>query len=266
MSDFTQPMITVSAGLLAPKHISAMGPAIVEFLVLVDWQTDTSGSVKGGKPVKIQEIADRLDRNRRSVERNLRRLGKYLDIRRTPYGLAIRIRNPKKWFRHDKSVASRERYDKNVTTDLSETKKTNTNKHTVEQRTLDRSRRISYPVWFEEFWKAYPSNRGSKKAGFTQAKKFLKSESDIRVALDLLNLKADHIRRMQAAAKWVAALPHVQRYFSQSLWDLPVDQEQTGVEAAAYGRPVSREEIEAGNQQIAEWKGAQLNESLEVMA
>ena len=147
--------------------------------------------MKGGKPVKIQEIADRLGRNRRSVERNLRRLGKYLDIRRTPYGLAIRIRNPKKWFRHDKSVASRERYDKNVTTDLSETKKTNTNKHTVEQRTLDRSRRIFYPVWFEEFWKAYPSNRGSKKAGFTQAKKFLKSESDIRVALDLLNLKAD---------------------------------------------------------------------------
>ena len=48
-----------------------------------------------------------------------------------PYGLAIRIRNPKKWFRHDKSVSSGERYDKNVTTDLAETKKTNTRKHTV---------------------------------------------------------------------------------------------------------------------------------------
>ena len=41
-------MITIAAGLLDPKHISAMGPALAEFLVLIDWQTSVSGMVKGG--------------------------------------------------------------------------------------------------------------------------------------------------------------------------------------------------------------------------
>ena len=133
-----QPMITVSAGLVAAKHIGAMGPALAEFLCLIDWQTDKSGLVRGGAPVRIEEIADRLGRHRRTVERNLQRLANYLDVRRTPYGLVIRIRNPKKWFRHDKNVASGydtsvasppERYDKSGgldTTEMSETKKTNT--------------------------------------------------------------------------------------------------------------------------------------------
>ena len=169
-----QPMFTISAGLLDPKHIGAMGPALPEFLCLIDWQTDTSGLVRGGKPIKIDEIAERIGRNRRTVERNLGRLSSYLEVKRTPYGLIIRKLNAKKWFRYDRSVASEERYDKNVATDMSQTKKT-LNKHTVEQKTLDGSRRISYPDWFEEFWKArkrvLPKRRKSSSRRATPARR-----------------------------------------------------------------------------------------------
>ena len=99
----TSPMITISNGLLDPKHIAAMGPALAEFLCLIDWQTDASGVVRGGAPVNIAAIAERLGRSRRTVQRNLKRLDEYLDVRRTPRGLVIRIRNPKKWFRRGKS-------------------------------------------------------------------------------------------------------------------------------------------------------------------
>ena len=106
------PMFRVSSGLITKKHREAMDSAIWEFLTLIDWQTNRSGFVRGGKPIKIDEIAQRLGRNRRTVERNLGRLSGYLEIKRTPYGLIVKILNPKKWFRHDKSVASG--YDKSV--------------------------------------------------------------------------------------------------------------------------------------------------------
>ena len=269
------PMITISAGLLAPKHISAMGPALAEFLVLIDWQTDDSGMVKGGARIKIDQISKRLGRPRRTTQRNLDRLEKYLDITRTPCGLVIRIRNPKKWFHRDESrcakcgasgVTNVAHHSHSDVPNVAHPTKTNTNKHTVEQKTLDGSRRNSYPDWFEEFWKAYPSNRGSKKAGLAQAKKVVKSDSDTREAIDILNRKAEHIRRMQAAGKWVASLPHVERYFRKGLWEQPLDQEELGLQPAAYGRPVSRAEIEDGNRQIAAWKETQPSGPVEVTA
>ena len=131
-------MITISAGLLDPKHIGAMGPALAEFLCLIDWQTDASGLVKGGAPIKIDHIAQRLGRSRRTAQRNLERLERYVDVTRTPYGLVIRIRNPKKWFRHAKNGTSGDvksgtshplRGDKSGTsgvTDLAHPIKTNT--------------------------------------------------------------------------------------------------------------------------------------------
>lgn len=284
-------MITISNGLLTRKHVAAIGPAWAEFLCLIDWQTDDSGLVKGGKPIKIDEIAQRLGRSSRTVERNLVRLADYLEVRRTSYGLTIKIRKPKKWFGSDKSVASPRsatsvtsapsRSDKSGgldttkvadltdsdPTDVADTKKTNTKNILSSKKTLDGSRRISYD-WFKEFWKTYPSNRGSKKAGFAQAKKVIKSADEIRVAIDILNGKSKHIREMQSAGKWVASLPHVERYFRKGLWEQPLDQEQTelALEPATYGRPVSREEIDAGNRQIAEWKGAQPNGPVEVTA
>ena len=86
------------------------------------------------------------------------------------------------------------------------------------------------------------------------------------MALDILKRKADHIHRMQAAEKWVANLPHIERYFSKGLWEQPLDQEQAGLEPVTYGRPVSREEIEAGNRHIAKRKSTQLNGPVEATA
>ena len=152
---------------------------------------------------------------------------------------------------------------------MSQTKKTLNKKHTVEQKTLDGSRRISYPSWFEEFWKAYPSNRGSKKAGLAQAKKVVKSDSDTREAIDILNRKAEHIRQMQAAGKWVASLPHVERYFRKGLWEQSLDQEQTDLvldpATEAYGKPITREEVEAGNRDLDEWRRTHDSAALEVV-
>ena len=121
------PMITISAGLLDPKHIGVMGPALAEFLCLIDWQTDASGLVKGGAPIKIDDIAQRLGRSRRTAQRNLERLERYVDVTRTPYGLVIRIRNPKKWFQHAKNCTSGDvKSGTSGVTDLAHPIKTNT--------------------------------------------------------------------------------------------------------------------------------------------
>ena len=129
----------ISSGLLHQKHIESIGPALPELLCLIDWQTARSGRVRGGAPVRINEIAERLGRSRRTVERNLRRLSPYLETTRTPYGFVIRILNQKKWPKYDTNdVSPTERYDKSGgsegaeirhrcpsdTTHMSETKKT----------------------------------------------------------------------------------------------------------------------------------------------
>ena len=94
-------LITVSNGLLDAKHRRAMGPAIWVYLLLVDWQTDLDGSVLAKKRdgVQLQDIANRLDLPVRTVGRHLAQLRPYLDIKRLPNGLRIRIKNPKKLFK-----------------------------------------------------------------------------------------------------------------------------------------------------------------------
>ena len=106
---------------------------------------------------------------------------------------------------------------------------------TVEQK-LDCSlpvsdRKEKCPDWFEDFWRAYPSTKGSKKSAFAKAKKALRSESDIAEAQLLLNRKAKHIRSMRARGEWVANLPHVERYFSKGLWSQPSDEDELETES-----------------------------------
>lgn len=101
--------LRVKSGLLDPKHVTAIGPALWEFLLLVHWQTHDDGTVKGGKPIRAEEIAKALGRPQRNVERNLPRLAPYLETTRTPYGIKYRILNPGKFERTAKSGGSADR-------------------------------------------------------------------------------------------------------------------------------------------------------------
>jgi len=68
--------IRVSNGLLEPKHVRSIGPALWVFLLLLDKQTDDLGTVNGGFPLKNQDIADRLGFGVQTVRDHLSRLRK----------------------------------------------------------------------------------------------------------------------------------------------------------------------------------------------
>ena len=93
------PRFTVSNGLLEATHVKRIGPAIWEFMVLIDMQTAPDGTVNRGQPVTHSEIARRLGRGVRTVARNMVLLKPYLEIQKTRRGgQIIRIKNPKKAF------------------------------------------------------------------------------------------------------------------------------------------------------------------------
>ena len=97
--------------------------------------------------------------------------------------------------------------------------KANQNHEEEELHIVRRSSNGAYPSWFEEFWSRYPSSKGSKKAAFEKACKALKSDKDIRLAMDYLNVRAAHIAALKTSGKFVENLPHVERYFSKGLWN-----------------------------------------------
>ena len=102
------PLFTVSKDLLDPKHVTRIGSAIWEFMVLIDMQTGRDGTVNHGKPVMYSEIARRLGRTIRTVERNMTRLKPYLESQKTRRGKILRIKKPKKAFRPATFVGSKE--------------------------------------------------------------------------------------------------------------------------------------------------------------
>lgn len=114
----SEPMVTLSAGLFRAKHVVKIGPALWEFAVLIDWQTDRSGLVRGGRPVRCLEIAERLGRDERTIRENIHRLkdAGYITVDRHPYGLILRVLNPKKWFRRPEEKA-RSRAEENTRTE-----------------------------------------------------------------------------------------------------------------------------------------------------
>lgn len=119
--------IQVKNNLLEPKHVRAMGAAIWEYIWCLDKMTsineEGTGKVLGGKPIKIDEIADDLGRHRSNVQKNLRRLvvQRYLNIKRQKYGLSIEINKAFKKFRKSVDNSNRDipkthiRYTKNTT-------------------------------------------------------------------------------------------------------------------------------------------------------
>lgn len=95
------PLITVSTGLLSPQHAKAIGPALWEFLALIDRQTTEDGTVNGGKPITVGEISARTGRCDKTTRANIARLEEhgYISKRQSGAGLIVRISNAKKRFK-----------------------------------------------------------------------------------------------------------------------------------------------------------------------
>jgi len=96
--------ITISNGLLRDGHRKRMGSAVWEFMWLIDKVTrieaNGSGVVLGGKPVKLEEIAEALEVHAVTVSENLSKLEEEGYIKKTvaPYGLVLRVMKMKKRF------------------------------------------------------------------------------------------------------------------------------------------------------------------------
>lgn len=91
----------VWSGLLTPKHIKAIGPALAEFLWCINRTTievDGIGYVLGGKAVTYDEISEELGIPNATVRRHLALLKSegYVLIERDPAGVRIMVINSKK--------------------------------------------------------------------------------------------------------------------------------------------------------------------------
>ena len=94
--------IRIWSGLLFDGHVQRIEGALWEFLWLINKVTKEEkgiGMVLKGRPIKIQNIADDLQRDERSVRRHLKLLETegYINLKKCPYGLVITINNSKKF-------------------------------------------------------------------------------------------------------------------------------------------------------------------------
>lgn len=93
--------ITVSRGILSIEHQKKIGSALWQYLWLLDKMTrideNGMGLVLGGKPIKLEEIGGIHKVN---ISKNIKKLKEngYIDIKRTPYGIIIKIFKAKKFF------------------------------------------------------------------------------------------------------------------------------------------------------------------------
>ena len=95
------PLITVSAGLLDPRHVKAIGPAAWTYLAVLDKQTSPDGTVNRGDPIAAAKLGARMGLSQDTILRHLDRLQKagYIHLTRQPYGWVIRVEKPKKLFK-----------------------------------------------------------------------------------------------------------------------------------------------------------------------
>jgi hypothetical protein len=99
--------ISVSNGILEPKHRRKIGSAIWLFLLLIDWTTDEQdgiGRVHGSRPIKVKELMEVLDLQERQIRDQLQRLnsGGYIRLKRSPYCYLIAVLKSKKWSNRDR--------------------------------------------------------------------------------------------------------------------------------------------------------------------
>ena len=96
--------IYLSNGILEPKHVKNIGPAIFVFLWLIDRttrQVDGAGIVLGGKPVKAFEVGESLGICQKTFLRSLDRLVRHGYVERTlaPNGYIVRVLKDYKYAR-----------------------------------------------------------------------------------------------------------------------------------------------------------------------
>lgn len=128
------------SGLLEPEHYKKIGSAIWLFLWCISSTTKELeeegtvwGSVLGGRPMKLSEIAEYFGVNNKTVSRWLDALEQheYIRVTRAARGLILSVRNSKKWT--DKNVRS-PKSDKTNMSDHSASDKTNLSDH--EQKSI----------------------------------------------------------------------------------------------------------------------------------
>lgn len=106
--------IGVKNDLIEPKHYGKMGVAVWEFMWCLDKMTSISeegiGTVLGGRPILLKEIADDLGKTTRSVSTNLNALQDtgYINLGRTARGNQITVNKASKVFgrKSDRNKAS----------------------------------------------------------------------------------------------------------------------------------------------------------------
>ena len=96
------PIITVSAGLLDPRHVKAIGPAVWTYLALLDKQTKPDGTVNHGDPIAAAKFGARMGLSQDTVLRHLERLPTCRDTSTSPDNRTAgssRVEKPKKLFK-----------------------------------------------------------------------------------------------------------------------------------------------------------------------
>jgi hypothetical protein len=94
--------IEIKNNLLDPKHITAMGSSVWEYMWCLDKMTkiddDGLGYVLGGKPIKLDEVKKDLGKDTSNISLNLHKLVKagYINLKRTGYGNIITVNKAKK--------------------------------------------------------------------------------------------------------------------------------------------------------------------------
>lgn len=92
----------VSEGLLAPEHYKRIGPAIWEFLWLIDHETKDGGKVLNGAPITIERIRGELGGCERIVRYHLQQLETFGYIKRVRLKhqtYTYTITHSKKWLK-----------------------------------------------------------------------------------------------------------------------------------------------------------------------
>jgi len=110
--------ISVSNGLLTEEHRNNMGSAVWQFMWILDKITKIDdngvGWVLGGKPIKLKEMSFGLHDN--TVSANISALEKsgYIQTKRTPYGMTIKVMKAKKRFNKSTELLDKKkRFTKN---------------------------------------------------------------------------------------------------------------------------------------------------------